>query len=82
MEIIEIQSNHDLRSTKEFTGIFSLSSELFPNVCTLAKQIVAVFGNTHICEHTLSRMKIVKFKTRSRLTDQHYETYFVSVFRI
>lgn len=76
METIDMQSNHDLRlKHKELTTLQfyqSLPSEKFPNVCTLAKRLVAVFGSTYICEQTFSRMKIVKSKTRSRLTDQHF----------
>uniref|UniRef100_A0A2S2NPE9 SCAN domain-containing protein 3 n=1 Tax=Schizaphis graminum TaxID=13262 RepID=A0A2S2NPE9_SCHGA len=35
---------------------------------------MSLFGSTYTCEHIFSRMKIVKSKTRARLTDSHLES--------
>ena len=75
MEIIDLQSNNDLRSKhRELSALqfyHTLPSNIFPNVCALAMRMAAVFGSTYICEQTFPRMKIVKSKTRSQLTDGH-----------
>ena len=63
---IDLQSNNDLRSKhRELSALQfyqTLPSNIFPNVCALAKRMAAVFGSTYICEQTFSRMKIVNPK--------------------
>ena len=41
----------------------------FPNLKRLALRIAAAMGTTDACESFFSRLKIVKSKSRSRLTD-------------
>lgn len=47
--------------------------EIYPNFRNNALRMMSLFSSTYTCEHIFSRMKIVKSKTRARLTDIHLE---------
>ena len=46
-----------------------VSENEFPNLKRLALRIAAAMGTTYACKSFFSRLKIVKSKSRSRLTD-------------
>ena len=49
----------------------SLPSEKFPELRRFAQSFICRFGTTYRCEQAFSAMKLVKSKTRSRLTDSN-----------
>jgi len=50
-----------------------MSSEKFPQLQKNAAQIISLFGSTYVCEQMFSRMKQVKNKIRSSITDGQLE---------
>jgi hypothetical protein len=50
-----------------------ISEDVFPNLRRPALKICAFLGSTYLYEQFFSRMKHVKFKTRTQITDQYPE---------
>jgi hypothetical protein len=50
-----------------------ISEDSFPNLCWHALKMCALFGSIYLCEQFFSRMKHVKSKTRTQITDQYLE---------
>ncbi|XP_050519731.1 general transcription factor II-I repeat domain-containing protein 2-like [Daktulosphaira vitifoliae] len=77
MEIIELKTNNlqkDLyeENRKNLPNFYkNLDDENFPELKKLAQRVFSMFGSTYLCEQTFSRMKCIKSKERSRLTDDH-----------
>lgn len=77
MEIIELKTNtlqKDLyeENRKNLPNFYkNLDDENFPELKKLAQRVFSMFGLTYLCEQTFSRMKCIKSKERSRLTDDH-----------
>lgn len=77
MEIIELKTNTYLKDLyeekrKNLPNFYkNLAEESFPEIKKLAKRVFSMFGSTYLCEQTFSRMKCIKSKERSRLTDDH-----------
>ena len=78
LEIIEVQNDEDLK--REFTDLHGdiatfygryVSSATHPNLHTCALRFLSLFGSTYCCEQLFSRMKDVKTKARSLLSDEH-----------
>ena len=74
LELIDLQVNTERKS------LFYILDKLqfyrdhvreskFPNLKRLALRIAAAMGTTHACKSFFSRLKIIKSKSRSRLTD-------------
>lgn len=47
--------------------------EIYPNFRNNPLKMISFFGDSYTCKHIFSQIKIVKSKTRSRLTDIHLE---------
>ncbi|CAI6351667.1 unnamed protein product [Macrosiphum euphorbiae] len=78
MQIIDLQNNTILKekyNNVELSIFYSkyIDTETYPNLRNNALRMMSLFGSTYTCEHIFSRMKIVKSKTRARLTDIHLE---------
>lgn len=79
MELIELQSNEVLKLKFNVRSLLQFYSDLplhigdFPKSLNFARKFVSIFGSTYKCEQLFSRMKFIKSKTRSRLTDLHLE---------
>ena len=76
LEIIDIQSHSDLKmafSQNDLLTFYAkyVSAETFPNLVRLALRNISLFGSSYCCEQLFSRMKNVKAKSRSLLSDEH-----------
>lgn len=71
LELCELQCDPSLNNT-EATGVEFwrlLSQERYPLLRIWALKLCSIFGSTYICEVAFSAMKLIKSKTRSRMTD-------------
>jgi hypothetical protein len=50
-----------------------IPEDAFPNFRRHALKMYTLLGSTYLCEQFFSRMKHVKSKTRTQITDQHLE---------
>ena len=50
-----------------------LPTEQFPALTKHAKIIASLFGSTYVCEQLFSTINVVKCKTRTQLTDGHFD---------
>jgi 17beta-estradiol 17-dehydrogenase/3beta-hydroxysteroid 3-dehydrogenase/mitotic-spindle organizing protein 1 len=79
LELIDTQTDDELKETfhsstrEQFYKC--LSDSKFPNIKGLATKMLTVFGSTYICEQTFSRMKFIKSKFRTRMSDDHLHHY-------
>ena len=78
MELLELQNNSSLREKFFNVPLLTfykdyISEDTFPNLRGHALKMCALLGSTYLCEEFFSRMKHVKSKTRSQITDQHLE---------
>lgn len=72
MEIVKMQNDIELSARARDSDFWGLvSRERFPLLSACALRLSAYFGSTYLCEMTFSQMKIIKSKTRSRLSDGH-----------
>jgi hypothetical protein len=77
MELLELQNNSSLREKLFNTPLLTfykdyISEDAFPNLCQHALKMRTLLGSTNLCEQ-FSRMKHVKLKIRTQITDQHLE---------
>ena len=76
MELIDLQSSSELKYMFEsndkvqFYKKYVCNSK-FPNLRKLAMSVTAAMGTTYLCESFFSKLKIVKCKSRNRLTDEN-----------
>jgi 17beta-estradiol 17-dehydrogenase/3beta-hydroxysteroid 3-dehydrogenase/mitotic-spindle organizing protein 1 len=75
LELTDMQTNDELKeafhsSTRE-QFYKCISDSKFPNIKGLAIKMLTVFGSTYICEQTFSRMKLIKSKFHTRMTNDH-----------
>ena len=71
LELCELQCDPFLNTT-EATGADLwklLPKERFPLLRKWALKVCSIFGSTYLCKTTFSAMKLIKSKTRNRLTD-------------
>ena len=75
MEFIELQSDDLLKDKFKEMSLLHLYATLndgtFPRLKYLALMVFVLFGSTFLCEQAFSRMKLIKNKLRSVLTDEH-----------
>jgi hypothetical protein len=75
LEFTDMQTNVELkevfRSSTREQFYKCLSDSKFPNIKGLATKMLTVFGSTYMCEQTFSRMKLIKPKFRTRMTNDH-----------
>jgi hypothetical protein len=75
LELTDMQTNDELKEAflswarEQFYKC--LSDSKFPNIKRLATKILTVFGSTYICEQTFSRMKLIKSKFGTRMTNDY-----------
>ena len=86
MELIDLKTNSFLKM--KFDELFpdqnasdiinlwhSLPSEHFPELRKYAKSYICRFGTTYRCDQAFSSIKLIKSKTRSRITDSNLKNY-------
>ncbi|MBN3322180.1 GTD2A protein, partial [Atractosteus spatula] len=75
LEVIDLAVNdlyRDLFKGKDLFNFYkSLPKKSFKNIKTFARGMISVFASTYLCEQTFSKMKYVKPKYRTSLTDEH-----------
>ena len=76
LEVIEIQSDSGLKrafADHDLLTFYSryVPSQTYPNLSRHALQFISLFGSTYCYEQLFSRMKNIKTKSRSLLTDGH-----------
>lgn len=82
LEVIELTTNDSLKTDfqecyKEgnlLTFYSSLPEKDFKNIKNHARAMFSLFGSTYKCEQTFSKMKFVKSKYRSSLSDEHLKS--------
>jgi hypothetical protein len=77
MEITDLQCNSGLKE-KYNVRLFDFYSKntdknTFPAICFHALKMVSPFGSTYLCEQVFSRMKNIKSKRRTQITNTHLE---------
>lgn len=77
LELIELQCSDELKAKYlasnllDFYKLQLLPSGKFPRLTNHALQVVSMFGTTYRCEQLFSKMKHVKSRLRSQLSDKH-----------
>ncbi|XP_025420225.1 general transcription factor II-I repeat domain-containing protein 2B-like [Sipha flava] len=77
LEVIELISNNNFKdyfkeaSLQQFYAM--LPEESFPNLKKHAREMISIFSSTYLCEQTFSKMKYVKSKYRTNLSDEHLQ---------
>lgn len=77
MELIDIQTDWDLKiafTEHDLLRFYSsdVSSHSYPNLSQDAMKFFALCGSTYCCEQLFSRMKNMKIKSRSLLSNEHF----------
>jgi hypothetical protein len=79
LELIDLQANDELKAIFKNENLISFYDKLedsyYPILKNNARKIISIFGSTYLCEQTFSKLKYIKSKNRSRLTDLHLENY-------
>ena len=77
MELLELQGDNNLHQRFKETSLLEfyklLPREEYPQILKQARNYISIFGSTYLCEQLFSRMKHVKSKTKSRLTNEHLQ---------
>nr|XP_039250069.1 general transcription factor II-I repeat domain-containing protein 2-like [Styela clava] len=75
MELIELQADMETKrkySENNLVDFYKLYvCEKYPNLFRHAKRMTSLFGSTYCCEQFFSKMKLIKNRCRSQLTDEH-----------
>lgn len=81
LEVIELTSNDSFKAAFKEGNLLSFYSSLpekdYKNLKTHARGMFSVFGSTYLCEQTFSKMKYVKSKYRSSLSDEHLKAVLI-----
>ena len=80
-ELIELQHYtafefmfHEKRKNGQLTDFWkNLPEQQFKSLVPCAKKILSLFGSTYLCEATFSKMKFIKNKNRTRISNVHLE---------
>ena len=77
MELLELQGDNNLHQSFKETSLLefykSLPREDYPQILKQARNFISIFGSTYVCEQLFSKLKHVKSKTKSRLTNEHLQ---------
>ena len=78
MVLIDLQENFNLKMKARDISLSEvyqryIPADKYPKLGDLARKRMALFGSTYVCEQLFSRMKFVKSKTRTKITDSHLE---------
>ncbi|KAL3968683.1 KRAB domain-containing zinc finger protein [Sarotherodon galilaeus] len=75
LELIELQCDDECRGKHRQCSLVDfyrqLDKDRFPEVRSLAKKMLSLFGSTYLCEQTFSVMNLNKNRLRSRMSDSH-----------
>ena len=75
LELIELQCDDEWRGRHQQLSLVDFYRQLdkgrFPEMRTLAKKMLSLFGSTYLCEQTFSVMNLNKSRLRSKLSDSH-----------
>jgi hypothetical protein len=78
MEMIDLQSNDALKikhREETLVDFYKFLPDIhYPNLKKFAIEYISVFATTYLCEQTFSKMKYIKSKYRSTMTDKHLES--------
>ncbi|KAL4098878.1 hypothetical protein QTP88_023396 [Uroleucon formosanum] len=78
IEMIDLQSNDALKikhREETLVDFYKFLPDIqYPNLKKFAIEYISVFATTYLCEQTLSKMKYIKSKYRSAMTDKHLES--------
>ncbi|XP_060835347.1 general transcription factor II-I repeat domain-containing protein 2B-like [Rhopalosiphum padi] len=78
MEMIDLQSNDALKikhREETLVDFYKFLPDIqYPNLKKFAIEYISVFATTYLCEQTFSKMKYIKSKYRSAMTDKHLES--------
>lgn len=81
LEIIDLQSDDMLKDKYREGSLMqfykALRPEQFPNLKQFARGYVSVFGTMALCEQTFSKMKYIKSKYQSDVSDEHLKSMLV-----
>ena len=72
-EILTLQADLQIKARAHGQFWNLLIEDKYPNIRKCATFLTALFGSTYLCESAFSYMKIIKFKNRSTMTDEHLE---------
>jgi hypothetical protein len=77
LEVIKLTSNNNFKDYFKENGLqkfyTALPEDSFPNVKNHAREIMSIFSSTYFYEHKFSKMKYVKSKYRTNLSDEHLQ---------
>lgn len=76
LELIDVQNDCELKRAFTENNLLTFYSKYipsasYPNLSKDALRFITLFGSTYCCEQLFSRMKNIKTKSRSVLTDRH-----------
>ena len=79
MELIELQSSSELKSIFREVPLLEfyqqyLTPQRVPSLVKHAKEVAVLFVSTYVCEQLFSKMKYVKSKFRTRLSENHLDS--------
>ncbi|KAI6652917.1 General transcription factor II-I repeat domain-containing protein 2A-like [Oopsacas minuta] len=79
MELIELQSSSELRSRFRDVPLLEfyqhyITPQRFPSLMKHAKEVAVLFGSTYVCAQLFSKMKYIKSKLRTRLSENHLDS--------
>ncbi|KAL4082394.1 hypothetical protein QTP88_029992 [Uroleucon formosanum] len=80
-ELFDLQHDTELKSVFEekkknkahYEFWKAVEKDKFPNLIDCAQKILCFFASTYVCESTFSKLKFIKNKYRSRLTNENVE---------
>ena len=80
MECIDMQCDSNLKDKFEQVSLLDfyktyVSKEKYPGIYEHALLMSSLFGSTYICEQVFPRMKNIKCKSRTRITDNNLECF-------
>ena len=83
MELIDLQCDTDTALKSKLNDVdilafylkFFQNQNSYPSLKNHAVNILCMFGSRYVCEEMFSTMKINKSKYRSRLTDEHFQSF-------
>ncbi|XP_029342253.1 EPM2A-interacting protein 1-like [Acyrthosiphon pisum] len=77
LEVIELISNKNFKEyfkESRFQQFYAmLPKESFSNLKKHVCEIMSLFSSTYLCEQTFSKMKYVKYKHRTNLSDENLQ---------
>ena len=77
LELVDLQSSIHLKADFKDVDVIrfykTLPSNIYPAILKHARRIASLFGSTYTCEAFFSKVKYIKNKYRTNLTDDHLQ---------